>query len=117
MKTDVNAFSLIKRPCDLVPLQIIKVNGIKVKLWPNSDQAYRCNAVNTRNVIIHGGFDQRVHYDIVIAYSLPDILCWECKCTCIDFIVSVDRKCYLSLVWCVLVSPELNILKDFQALL
>ncbi len=61
MKTVVNAFALIKRSCDLVTFQIIKVSDIQVKLWPNSDQAYRCNVVNTRNVIINGGFDKRVH--------------------------------------------------------
>ncbi len=56
-KTVVNAFSLIKRSCDLVKLQIIKV----INSQPNSDQVYRCNVVNGRNVIIHGGFDKRVH--------------------------------------------------------
>ncbi len=81
MKTFVNAFSLIKQSCDLVTLKIIKVSYIKVKLWPNSDQAYRCNDVNTRNVIIHEGFEKRAYLDIVIEYDLPDILCWECKCT------------------------------------
>ncbi len=80
MKTFVNAFSLTKRSCDVVTLKIIKVIYINVKLWPNSDQTSRCNAVNTRSVIIHGVFEKRVHKDIVTEYDLPDILCWGCKC-------------------------------------
>ncbi len=57
----VNAFSLIKRSCDLVTLKLIMVSDIKVTLWPNSDQAYQCNAANAHNVIIQGGFEKRVH--------------------------------------------------------
>ncbi len=40
--------SLIKRSCNLVTLKIIKVSDIKVKFWPKSDQAYRCNVINTQ---------------------------------------------------------------------
>ncbi len=61
MKIIVNAFLLIKLSCDFVTIQIIKVSDIKVKLWLNYVQAYRCNVVKTRNVVFRGDFDKRIH--------------------------------------------------------